>query len=139
MKHPCVCIIGMGRFGCALARELMSGGCRVTVVDRNEAALTAIADKVNTALIGDVTEPNLLQTLNLPHFDCIYVAVGREILPFLAVANAVGAKNMSKVRCRATNDAHRFVLRQFGIDQGLEVETLAAKQIAGELCSHEYA
>jgi len=135
MTHPRICVIGLGRFGSSLAGELARRGCRVTVIDRDSKALETLADLVDKAVIADVTARGALETLHLRDFDSVCVATGRELLPFLAVANAMGSDRLSRIHCRAGDGPQRFMLERLGIEHVMEVEKQAASHVADELCA----
>lgn len=139
MSHPKVCIIGLGRFGTALADALMERRCFVRAIDRQEAVVQAMADRVDEAFILDATDPRALESMRLAAFDAVCVTTGHELGPFLAVANALGPEHLNILFCRPLNDAHRFALRQLGIHHTLEVERLAAGHAARDIapCARE--
>lgn len=139
MKHPYVCVIGLGRFGAELATELARRGCRVTAVDRDPGVAELIADRVDHALVADIDSRGTLDELHLVSFDAVCVAVGRELLPFLEVVSALGEEARSKIYCRALNDAHRLLIERLGLKHVMEVEKFAACHFADQIDGPEQA
>ncbi|MBE6988986.1 MAG: TrkA family potassium uptake protein, partial [Ruminococcaceae bacterium] len=72
-------IIGLGRFGEALARELFRLGHEVMVVDKDEDAVTRISDYVTHSLVADVRDENVLRTIGARNFDHAIVAFSENI------------------------------------------------------------
>lgn len=133
MKHPRVCVIGLGRFGSALATELSRKGCSVTAIDRREELLAPIVEWVDEPVIANVTDQTILPQLHLERFDWICVASGKDLLPGLAVASALGPERLDRIYCRPVNEVHRFMLERLGIEHILEVEALAATHAAARI------
>ena len=61
-----ILIIGLGRFGRHLCCKFMSLKNEVMIVDRDEAAVTALADEETSAQIADCTDENALRALGVP-------------------------------------------------------------------------
>jgi trk system potassium uptake protein TrkA len=135
MKPPRVCVVGLGRFGAALALELVRRGCRVTAVDCRESAIEAMRDTGAHLLLGDVTDKATLASLHLEDFEAICVTTGRKLLPLLAVVSNLEEQARSKVHCRVLNELQRTLLERLGLRQEMEVEKLAADHFATEICN----
>lgn len=133
MKHLQICVIGVGRFGRALVAELIRRGCRVSIVDSDPAAVDRLADSVDFACLGDVSDASVLRNLRLERFDFVYVAVGKTVMPSLAVANVLKDVAREKLACRVVNESHRFALERVGCGRMIEAEAAAASTVVDEL------
>ena len=60
-----VAVIGLGRFGSALALRLVEEGRRVLGVDVDEAAVTALADQVDHLAIAEARDEETLRQLDI--------------------------------------------------------------------------
>ena len=56
-------VIGLGRFGTAVAAELCKLGHEVRAIDGDEGRVQAIADHVTHAVTGDARDPAVLRAL----------------------------------------------------------------------------
>ena len=54
-------VIGLGRFGSSVARQLEANGCRVLAIDRQEKRVNQIADYVTLAMCVDVANEEALR------------------------------------------------------------------------------
>ena len=72
-------IVGLGRFGSQLARELCRLGCEVLVVDIDADLVAQIADDVTHAVVGDGQDKVVLRALGIRDFDCGIVAIGDDL------------------------------------------------------------
>ena len=71
-------VIGLGRFGSAVATELCQLGCEVLAIDAREEPVQAIAYYVTHAVCGDARDPAVLRSLGVRNYDCAVVALGRS-------------------------------------------------------------
>ncbi|MFQ9127805.1 MAG: potassium channel family protein [Butyricicoccaceae bacterium] len=72
-------VIGLGRFGRAVACELGSLGHEVLALDNSEENVQHIADSVTQAICGDAQDEAVLRSLGVGNFDCCVVAIGTDI------------------------------------------------------------
>ena len=82
-----ILIIGLGRFGRHLCRKFMSLNNEVMIVDRDEAAVTALADEVTSAQIADCTDENALRALGVKNFDICFVCIGSDFASSLLITS----------------------------------------------------
>ena len=62
MAHQ-IAVLGLGRFGLTLARELYRMGHDVLVVDREEGLSQSVIGQVTYSVTGDATSPELLEEI----------------------------------------------------------------------------
>lgn len=82
-----ILIIGLGRFGRHLCRKFMSLDNEVMIVDRDEAAVSALADEVTSAQIADCTDENALRALGVKNFDLCFVCIGSDFASSLLITS----------------------------------------------------
>ena len=74
--HRTVLVVGLGRFGFAVARELEELGHEVLAIDEREEVVQRIATEVTHAVIGDATDPELLRSLGVGDLTHAVVGIG---------------------------------------------------------------
>lgn len=67
-------IIGLGRFGTAVATELCGLGHEVLAIDDSEDRVQNIANLVTHAVSGDARDPAVLRALGVRNYDCAIIA-----------------------------------------------------------------
>ena len=72
-------VIGMGRFGSSMARQLEANGCKVLAIDRNEKRVNQIAEYVTLAMCVDVTNEDALRELGGRNFDGAVISIGHSL------------------------------------------------------------
>ena len=134
MKVKQCLVIGLGRFGTAVATTLYEIGHEVVAVDVEEEHVENVMNLVTHAAVLDATEERALRSIGVADFDVVIIAIGADIQSnILATLNAksLGA---SYVVCKAIDDTARRVLEKLGADLVIRPEhdmgVRLARQIA---------
>lgn len=129
-------IVGLGRFGSQLARELCRLGCEVLVVDIDADLVAQIADDVTHAVVGDGQDKDVLRALGIRDFDCGIVAIGDDLAASVLVTMNLKELGVPYVICKAYDETHRRVLQKLGADSVVIPEQEHASRMARSLSSH---
>lgn len=130
-----ILVVGLGRFGTALALGLADRGAEVLAVDRLMAPVEAIKDAVTHAVELDSTEPAALNSVEAGKCRVAVVAIGEEFeMAVLSVA-ALKEIGVRRILARARNPLQARILRAVGADETIEVETEIGRRIAESLTS----
>ena len=73
MKNKQIIVVGLGRFGNALAETLVENGCEVMAIDTNEERLDEIAPRITHTVCADATDAEALDALGVRNFDVAVV------------------------------------------------------------------
>lgn len=126
-------VIGLGRFGTALARELCAKGNEVLALDLREDRVQAVADLVTQAVLGDGRDPEVLRTLGARHFDCAVVAVSSDVGDSALMTLNLKELGVPRVVSKASSAVHRKVLEKIGADLVVFPEQEMALRVARSL------
>lgn len=110
-------VIGLGRFGSAVAEELCKLGHEVLAVDASEEPIQEIADKVTHAVICDARSVNALASIGIRNCDCAIVTVGNDLGTSTLITLNLKEMGIPQVICKAQSHIHRRVLEKIGADQ----------------------
>lgn len=110
-------VIGLGRFGSALALELSSLGHEVLALDGSEENVEKVADRVTHAVTGDARDPAVLRALGVRNYDCAIVAVGDDIANSTLITLNLKELGVKQVISKAQSHVHRKVLEKIGADR----------------------
>ena len=128
-------VIGLGRFGTAVATELSSLGHEVLAMDATEEYVQRIADQVTHAVTGDARDPGVLRALGVRNYDCAVVAVGEDVGNSALITLTLKELGVSQVICKAQSHVHRKVLEKIGADRVLFPEYEMGTRLAQNLSS----
>ena len=110
-------VIGLGRFGEAVAVELSSLGHEVLAIDGQEDNVQKMADLVTHAVAGDARDPAVLRALGVRNYDCAIVAVGDDVGNSALITLNLKELGVKQVICKAQSHVHRKVLEKIGADR----------------------
>ena len=123
-------IIGAGRFGALLCRNLSGLGNEVMVVDDDERKLADLLDCVVEAKIGDCTRTDVLRSLGPEHFDACIVCVTDAFQSSLEITSQLHEMGAKKVISLASTGIQAKFLRTNGADEVIYPERDMANRLA---------
>ena len=112
-----ILIIGMGRFGCHLCKELAELGNQIMIVDQEEDRLEGMFPYVVSAKIGDCTNEDVLKSLGIGNFDIVFVCIGTNFQSSLETTSLVKELGAKYVVSKANRDIHAKFLLKNGADE----------------------
>ena len=128
-------VIGLGRFGETLARQLCEFGAEVLAMDVRSDLVQQVADHVTHAVVGDAQDKEVLRALGVRDFDCAIVAIGDDLAASVLTAMNLKELEVSYVVCQAHDETHRRVLQKLGVDRVVIPEKENAIRLARGLHS----
>ena len=128
-------VIGLGRFGSALAMELCNLGHEVLAIDSREENVQKVADNVTHAVVGDARDSSVLRSLGVRNYDCAIVAVGDDVGNSALTTLNLKEMGVKEVICKAQSHVHRKVLEKIGADRVVFPEHDAGVKLAQNLSS----
>lgn len=130
-----IAVIGLGRFGMALARRLSMHGADVVAIDSEQPLVDELRDDVAISVRLDCTDEAALRSQEIDRVDSVVVAIGENFEAAL-LATVICKKNLQvpHVICRAQTPFNAEIFRQIGADEVIQPE-----QNAGDMLGHRLA
>lgn len=128
-------VIGLGRFGSEVARELCRQGCEVLAMDVNSDLVSQIANDVTHAVVGDGQDKEVLRALGAREFDCGIIAIGDDLAASVLVTMNLKELGIPQIICKAHDETYRRVLEKLGADRVVIPEQEQAARLARSLSS----
>lgn len=129
-------VIGLGRFGSALARQLCKLGAEVLAMDVRSDLVQQVANEVTHAVVGDAQDKEVLRSLGARNFDCAIIAIGDNLGASVLVTMNLKELGIPYIVCKAHDETHRRVLVKLGVDRVVIPEQEHAQRLARSLHSH---
>lgn len=117
MASQQVMVIGLGRFGSALARELERLGHEVLAVDRSEQRVNEIAPDVTHALQLDAADEDALRAAGAAEFGTAVVAISGDAEPSIFAVMVLKRLGVGNVIAKAGSQLHGEILARVGADR----------------------
>ena len=128
-------VLGLGRFGSKVARELFYKKQEVIVVDKDEDKIQAIKDEVTNAFLGDISDEQALMEAGIPECDVVIVAESTNVEANIIATQICKNLGIKKVICKAKNTLHGNILKKIGADQIVYPEQDTAIKLVSKLTS----
>jgi trk system potassium uptake protein len=117
MAHEQVMVIGLGRFGSALAVELERLGHEVLAIDHNEELVNEIAPDVTHALQLDAADEDALRSAGAGDFATAIVAISSDAEPSIFATMVLKRLGVRTVIAKAGSLLHGEILARVGADR----------------------
>ena len=128
-------VIGMGRFGSSVARELSDLGFEVLAIDVSEQKIQEVSNWVTHAVAVDSTDEEALRSLGLRNFDVVVVAIGEDIQASILTTLILKELGVPELIVKAQNELHGKVLNKIGADKVVFPERDMGLRVAHHLIS----
>ncbi|MBN3525524.1 potassium channel family protein [Paenibacillus apiarius] len=128
-------VVGMGRFGSGLAKELVRLGHQVLGIDKDEEVVAEMTGAVTHAVVADATDEDVLRSLGIRNFDCAIVAIGDDIQTSILVSIQMKELGVKKVVAKALSELHGRVLERLDVDRVIYPERDMGIRVAHQLVS----
>ncbi len=109
-----VFLVGLGRFGGALAAELMELDVEVMAVDIDSNLVNTWADRLTHVRLADATSTTALRQLGAPSFDAAVVAIGSDIEASILTTAALVDIEGPTIWAKALTEEHGRILERIG-------------------------
>ena len=126
-------VIGLGRFGREVARQLYSLGCEVLALDTRSDLVQQISKDVTHAVVGDGQDIEVLKALGVRNMDCAVIAIGDDLAASVLATMNMKELGVPYVVCKAHDETHRRVLQKLGADRVVIPEKENAARLARSL------
>lgn len=135
MKSNQFVIIGLGRFGSSIGRELIELGYEVLGIDRDEEKVQELANVLTHTVVADATEEEVLRSIGARNFDCGVVAIGDDIQASILATILLKELGVKRVVAKAVSELHGRVLERMGVDRIVYPERDMGVRVAHQLVS----
>lgn len=125
-----VMVVGLGRFGSAVARELHALGHEVLAVDASESVVNDIAPEVTHAIQLDASDENALRAAGAAEFPTAVVAISSAIDASIFATMALKRLGVETVIAKAAGSLHGAILERIGADKVVYPEREAGVDVA---------
>jgi trk system potassium uptake protein TrkA len=126
-------VIGLGRFGSAMATTLSELGHEVIGVDGNEARVHELADVITHALQIDATDEKALRAAGIQDVDVAVVSIGENIESSLLVVMQLRELGIKTIVAKAVTPLHGKILEKLGVSRVIFPEREMAMRVAHSL------
>lgn len=125
-----VVVIGLGRFGGALAESLVRLGHEVLAIDENETLVQSWADRLTHVVQADASNNETLRRLGVPDFARAVVGIGTDIEASLLTVLALSEVGVKDIWAKALSVRHGRLLQRTGAHHVVYPEAAMGERVA---------
>ncbi len=126
-------VLGLGRFGSAVATTLVELGHEVLGVDHNEERVDELKDKITQVVQADITEERVLKELGVNNFDTAIIGIASDLETSMLVTMMLKEMGLKYIIAKAQNNLHAKILEKIGVDKIVFPERDMGRRIANNL------
>jgi trk system potassium uptake protein TrkA len=126
-------VIGVGKFGAAIARKLSERGEEVFAFDRSEEKIENIKDDIAFAVTLDSTDKKALISQNISEVGAVIVTIGENFEAVILTTVHLLELGVKRVIARASGPQQRMILEKLGVHEILTPEDEVAFIVAERL------
>lgn len=128
-------VIGLGKFGSAITRELFEQGKEVLAIDLSEDKVNAVSEFSTHAVVADASDEQALKAIGIRNFDVVIVCMGTNMQASILTTLICKELGAPFIVAKANSKKHKTVLSKIGADVVVEPEEEMAHKIAMQLAS----
>jgi trk system potassium uptake protein TrkA len=130
VKRRQFAVIGLGRFGSAMAATLAELGQDVIGVDGDAERVRQLADTVTQAVELDATDEKALRAVGIQDVDVAVVSIGENIESSLLVVMQLLELGIKTIVAKAVTPLHGRILEKLGVSRVIFPEREMAVRVA---------
>lgn len=128
-------IVGLGNFGSWAARALFAQGYEVIAVERVEDLVDRQGPHVTRAVVGDATDPRLLEEIGAATVDAAIVSTGEDLAASILITLALSDLGVRDIYVKVTSPEAARALEALRVKETIFPEQEAAHNLAHRIAS----
>lgn len=128
-------VLGLGRYGYAVAKELVENGAEVLVVDSDEDLINNVVNDFPLCKCADITDIDAIEQLGISNVDVAIVAVASNLETSVMATTLCKEVGVKTVITKCANETQCRILSKVGADKVVLPEYEAGTRLAKNLLS----
>ena len=129
-EHDNVVVIGLGRFGGAVAESLINLGHEVLGIDFDSDIVQDWSDRLTHVVEADATDTNAMRQLGVQEFSRAVVGIGTNLETSVLTVVTLTEIGVTEIWAKATSVKHGKILRQVGARHVIYPEAEMGERVA---------
>ncbi len=128
-------VLGLGRYGKAVAKELIDSGAEVIAVDSNNKIVEDLVGVFPICKCADVTDSEVIKQLGISNVDVVVIAIAGEFEASVMATMLCKEAGVEQVIVKCSSDIHRDILKKVGADMVVFPENDSGIRLAKNILS----
>lgn len=126
-------VFGLGRYGLAVAEELVNNGAEVIAVDIDQDNVNNAIEKIPVCKCADITEPEVINRLGIANIDVVIVAMASNLEASVLAVTLCKEAGVPTVIVKCGSAMHQKILSKVGADKVIFPENESGIRLAKSL------
>ena len=128
-------VFGLGRYGIAVAKELVENGMEVIAVDNDQKIVNDAAAYLPVCKCADVTDAEVISRLGIGGIDTVIICMASNLEASVMAVTLCKEAGVRNVIVKCANEMHQKILLRVGADQVVFPENESGIRLAKNLLS----
>ena len=132
-------VFGLGRYGRAVAEELVNNGAEVLAVDIDQNSVDSAVEVIPVCKCADVTEPEVINRLGIANVDVVIIAMANNLEASVMAVTLCKEAGVKTVIVKCGNEMHQKILSRVGADKVIFPEKESGTRLAKNLLTSGFS
>lgn len=133
--HQTYAVFGLGRYGRAVAKELVDSGAEVLAVDTDKDIVNEASADIPLCKCADITEPEVIKQLGISNIDVVIIATASNLEASVMATMLCKEAGVKTVIAKCSDEMHQKILSRVGADKVVFPEKESGVRLAKNLLS----
>ena len=133
-----IAVLGLGKYGISLAKNMYDMGADVLVVDQDQDKLKEMNGYCTTAICADITNEDEVVSLGLKNMDIVAVAMAGNLAASIMAVAVAKEHGVPLIVAKSSSDRMTLILKKIGANKVIVPEEYGGEQSARILSSDTF-
>lgn len=134
-KKQSYAIFGLGKYGRAVAKELVENGMEVLAVDIDEDIVNAVVSEIPYCKCADITDEDVIKQLGIANFDVVVIAMATNLEASVMATMLCKEAGVKTIIVKCASEMNCKILSKVGADKVVFPEDESGIRLAKNLLS----
>ncbi len=131
-------IIGLGRYGSAVAKELINSGAEVLAIDIDENIVNDVAREISMCKCADITDEEAFSQLGMDRIDVAIIAMASNLEASVMAITLCKEAGVGTVIVKCGSDMQAKIYNKVGADKTVFPEKESGMRLAKNILSNGF-
>ncbi len=131
-------VFGLGKYGKAVAKELVDNGIEVLAIDKNEEIVNDSALEIPVCKCADVTDSEVIKQLDIGNIDVVIVSMAESLEASVMAITLCKEAGVKTVIAKCSDEIHKRIFSRVGADKVVFPEKESGLRLAKNLLSNGF-
>ncbi len=131
-------VIGLGRYGISVAKELINNGAEVLAIDVNQEVVNDAAVDIPLCKCADITDSSVINQLGFDRIDVAIIAMASNLEATVMAVTLCKEAGVGTVIVKCGSDMHAKICERIGADKTVFPEKESGIRLAKNILSNGF-